>query len=267
MKKVKLFIVTYNAPNALHGTLEELFSSDFINSGNEIIIINNHSNFHVDQKFHGRCKVIHNQGRPDFSKGHLSRSWNQTLLHGFQDLNNPQSDIVVHAQDDTAFEKDWFSSLLELHKKYTFISDGVGDNFCSYTVEAVKNIGMWDERFCNIGYQEADYFLRAYIYNRDKSSINDSAHHRVWNALQKPLVNRLNTVWTRERTFDSLPYHKVSLQVFERKWSVTAAFWDQPDFFSKASQIKTPNIPTFMMYPYFEKDINNLTEKGYICLP
>jgi hypothetical protein len=44
------------------------------------------------------------------------------------------------------------------------------------TSNAVKQVGLFDERFCNIGLQEADYFLRCLLYNKDRSSLNDIEH-------------------------------------------------------------------------------------------
>lgn len=259
--KIKLFIVTYNAENELNQTLQSLFESDW-NQSQEIIILNNYSKFLLQTEFINKVTVLHNQCRPDFSTGHLSRSWNQALIHGFKNLNQPDADIVITCQDDTIFSKTWFSELLFYHKKYTFISSGHGDNLCSYTADAVKNIGIWDERFCNIGYQEADYFLRAYLFNKNKSSINDDGHHRVWNPLPKPLVKRPYKGFM-DRSLTSLPYHEISLKVFESKWPVTAAFWDEASFFEKANKISKPLINGYMLYPYFEKDINNLASKGY----
>ena len=51
MKKLKLFINTYNRPDALNKTLERLFLTDFVNVKNtEVIVINNHSNFFLKEK-------------------------------------------------------------------------------------------------------------------------------------------------------------------------------------------------------------------------
>src|SRR5260221_14630593 len=128
MLKTKLFITTYNNPQLLHENIKSLIASNFLNPPyREIYIINNHSNFVLDQSFQPNIRVIHNQGRPDFSTGHLARNWNQALLHGFKDLSNPISDIVIHVQDDTTYRKDFWLDLEQLHTKYNFITDGLGD--------------------------------------------------------------------------------------------------------------------------------------------
>ena len=35
-----------------------------------------------------------------------------------------------------------------------------GDALTSYTAAAISKIGLWDERFCNIGWQDLDYWFR-----------------------------------------------------------------------------------------------------------
>ena len=86
--KIKLYIVTYNNPEYLDKNLESLFETDLVDHDYEVTIINNHSNFKVREEFleDYNLKVIHNESRPDWSTGHLARSWNQCLINGFKDL-------------------------------------------------------------------------------------------------------------------------------------------------------------------------------------
>ena len=45
MKKIKIYLVTYQRENILNDSLDKLFSSDFKNHDNtEVNIINNHTN-------------------------------------------------------------------------------------------------------------------------------------------------------------------------------------------------------------------------------
>ena len=119
--------------------------------------------------------------RPDWSNGNLGENWNQCLIHGFESLKNPKCDYVVTLQNDTSLVHNWCSNLLKMHNKYNFIVGKFGDNIVSYTPQAVMNIGMWDERFCGIQYKEADYWIRALIFNKNKSLINDTLHGIVLN--------------------------------------------------------------------------------------
>jgi hypothetical protein len=139
--KFKLYIVTYRNPGDLAKNLATLFASDLMQYEYEINIINNHSEFSLPEEFIGRVNVLHNSLRADFSKGHLARNWNQAIINGFRDLKNPDCDILVHCQDDTNFMADWATHTINLHKKYSFVTYGWGDNFCSYTADAVRFMG------------------------------------------------------------------------------------------------------------------------------
>jgi hypothetical protein len=183
---ISIYIVTYRSRVDLNNNIASILASG---ADVRINVINNHSEFFLEPKHEKAVTVLHNNLRPNFSLGHLARNWNQSLLHGFQDLRNPASDIVITVQDDVIFKSNWLPNLLDLHRRYSFITMGGGDAFCSYLPEAVRKIGMWDERFCSIGYQEGDYFLRALIYNRENSSINDIQHGRLHNAVGSNTYN------------------------------------------------------------------------------
>lgn len=261
--KIKLFIVTYNNNNDLHNTLQGLWDSNFRNYNHEITIINNHSGLYVDDCFKNGLKIINNSLRPDFSTGHLARNWNQAIINGFCDLNSPDCDTLITCQDDTIFMPNWIENLLNLHEKYTFIAAGVGDNLCSYKAAAIKEIGLWDERFCNLGFQEADYFIRALVYNREKSSINDHGHGRILNDAGIEICRRpkLPGVLSEDH-HKSLVFHEISKKVFQAKWgNIIPSPW-KPEVLINPP-IKSL-ITNYVYYPYFEKNINDLIGKNYL---
>lgn len=251
--------------------MESLFSSDIFNYNCDIYVINNHSNFSIDDGFKDKTKVLNNNLRADFSTGHLSRNWNQAIINGFKSLVEPDCEIVIACQEDTIFLKDTFKRTFDLHKKYTFIQAGRGDNYMSFTPTAVKNIGLWDERFCNIGYQEADYFIRAYLYNRNSSTINDFSHKRFWNkeydCYDAPILHPWfktgqKVVDVSQAHKDSQKHHDISRAIFQAKWGkINDLEWNE-EFF-KALPPK-PLIPNYIFYPYFEKNIIDLKGKGYV---
>ena len=263
MKKIKLYIVSYNNYNDLNNNLESLFNSDWFDNNLEINIINNHSNFSLDHKYINKVKILHNLLRPDWSTGHLARNWNQAIINGFKDLNNPDCDIVICCQDDTLFDINWLPNLLKFHEKYDFIQMGIGDNFCSYGISAIKTIGLWDERFCTIQLGEADYFLRALIYNKEKTCLNDYQHGRLINNIDHSFITRPKPahIFSIDHR-SSMKFFHINEKVFKMKWGDTPYnYWDA----------KTLNNPpqnslifNFITYPYFEKDIDNLQNKGYI---
>ena len=275
MKKVKIYIVTYKNEIDINNNLQSLFESNFGNNDVEVNIINNHSEFKMDSKFDSKCNVIHNTLRPDFSNGHLSRNWNQALINGFEDLNNPACDIVIHCQDDLLWSKNWLDYLIGVHENFTFFTGQVGDAMCSYTPEAVKHIGLWDERFCSIVYQEFDYFLRALLYNRTKSSINSyvylpNTEDKITDLLLNPIpISDLDKHFPRRPDRNELRevehsksgrWMKQAKLIFFKKWGIPHP---RPVFFNKET-IGNPRIPNHIFYPYFEKDIYNLVEKNYL---
>jgi hypothetical protein len=103
--KIKHYIVTYNNNEVLNISLESIFNTlcKYDRDEYKVYIINNHSNFLIDPKFEAYVEVLHNMVRPDFSTGHLSRNWNQSIINGFADLSNPDCDIVITSQNDCIF--------------------------------------------------------------------------------------------------------------------------------------------------------------------
>ena len=298
--KIKIYIVTYNNNPILNDwALKTLFNSNCMISNNkkevnkeevnkeevnkeevnkeenkkfdeclfkydiQVNVINNHSNIRINEEYKNKINLMNNECRPDFSTGHLSRNWNQALIHGFKCLKNPDTDYVICCQNDVKFTKNWLELLMQMHEKYTFIQYGQGDSFHSYKPDAVKQIGLWDERFCNIGYQEHDYFLRALIYNFDKSSINSTNSRQFHNEMDLQILEKTKCGSKRgEKSHnESRQYHKVSRVVFRHKWgNVQPARWKK-NFKWIPKKAKSPS---YVYYPYFEKHIHDLKGKGYI---
>ena len=208
--------------------------------------------------------MLANNLRPDFSTGHLSRNHNQAIINGFESLIEPKCDVVVSCQNDTKVLKNWYQTLCEAMNTYTFLTQGAGDQFQAWKAEGVRNIGLYDERFCNIGHQEADYFLRAYLYNKEHSSINDRCHERIHNRHNQPLIEKTVTGWGRKESshMESQKLHGITVTMLQHKWGVeygNGKFWNRFNL----DQLKclTDN---YVMYPYFEKDIIDPVGKRYI---
>lgn len=264
--KVKVFIVTFQNEKFLLDNLESIKNSDIAVFNHDIYVINNYTSRFDLQEYcdKNNVKVLHNHLRPDFSRGHLSRNWNQGIVNGFQDLDSPDCDIVVLAQNDNIFLSDWCSRLVEYHKTYDFITMGGGDQFHSYTPRHVKKVGLWDERFCNIGYQEADYYIRSYLYNRERSSINDHGHKRLHNSIPNDFVicsdGLVGGMRNDEHHLRSLEYHKISRKILNQKWGGVEGNWDEQTL---ASLPRHSLIPSYVYYPYFEEKVEDLLSKGY----
>ena len=266
--KIKIYIVTYKNSIDLNNNLKSLFSSNLNGKNLKINIINNHSDFHLSNKYINRVNILHNTLRPDFSTGHLSRNWNQAIINGFKDLNNPDCDILIHCQDDILWSKDWLSKLIEIHKKYTFFTGQAGDAICSYTPEAVKNIGLWDERFCSIGFHEMEYFTRAYLYNGNKSTINAGTNkHNILHDIQQyfPYRPNRNEIREKEHVRSSI-FHTLNWKLLTDKWFDNTPNIEPKDYWNTFKKIgrKHSKLKNYLTYPYFEKDIYNLKEKNYL---
>ncbi len=111
-------------------------------------------------------------------------------------------------------------------------------------------------------------------YNKNKSSINDFFHERILN----PLPNVTGEKWkyigghpnimemvvhNNKKDIDStnaLNMCNGSDQLTQLKWGKFAVSkWDDLTIVPEKS-----NIMSFVMYPYFEKDVDCLKEKGYL---
>ena len=275
--KIKIFFVTYQEIETLNETLESFFSTCDSSMFSEICIINNHSNFKLSEKFDKIINVLHNECRPDFSTGHLARNWNQALLHGFKSLSNPDCDVLIHCQNDVKFYDGWLDKVLDLHKTYDFVAIGAGDCFCSYKPDHVKKVGIWDERYCGIGFQEADYFLRSVYHNFNKTSITDIGHNRMHNnvvprmsnprgfdAYEKAGICHMSNWEQGQNIFHKESAnngHGPSLKVFENKFNYCSP---SNININTNMNLYSGKLKTAMLYPYFEKDIYELKEKKYV---
>jgi hypothetical protein len=254
---VKVFVVAYKNDDLLLACLQSL-----LNRGEEqyeIFVMNNYAPIEADRlKLPDGVKLISNQARPPFSSGHLARSWNECIMHGMIDMINPQCDILVLAQADTIFAPGAITEIKKLVSDFDYITFGVGDQIQVMTPESIRKIGLYDERFCNIGYQEADYFRRAVLMNGKTSSINDPAHYRGHNLIPDDKVI-IHTPWGCKRrdpeTLRSMVHHEVSMNFFRHKWGDEKCT-DVMNWYGKAPK-------QYMLYPYFERDLPDLAEKYY----
>jgi hypothetical protein len=255
---IKIFILTYRAPQDLANNLNSLFSSDADKSRYQVHIINNHStDFQLGSDHLKSVKVHHQSLRADWGCGTPARDWNQALVLGFKNLINPDCKQIILCQDDCIWEKDWLTSLDKIHQDYDFYQCSWGDCFISVLPSAITKIGLFDERMCTLGYYEGDFLLRAWLYNRQRSSINDFHHQRV--------LNQTVTVANRASDERSTPrYMNHSGNIFALKWpGIDAQRWHKSLFNNPPSHSAIDN---YIFYPYFECDIENLKEKRYVIV-
>lgn len=257
-------MVTYKNPQCVHNNLTTLF--DTLTRSNayasiDITIINNHSQFYLDPKWNQYVKVVNNM-RLDNSCGHLSRDWNYAIMDGFRSLKSPQCDQVICVHDDVLWTENWLEKLFDIHKTYNHYMGDFGCTIQSYLPDAIKRIGLWDERFINIGYHEADYQLRARIYNTEKSSINDYEQGRVWNPTDILVIHPPHNHDKSVASNESYPYHPLSRLMFEKKWRLYPERWEKTGVLTNPPVC--PYVEGYMFYPYFERDVETLSEQRYM---
>ena len=246
----------------------------------EVTVINNHSKFEIHDDFKDTVSVMHNMTRPDFSVGHLPRDWNAAIVQGFKSLKNPDCDLLIHCQDDTVWQIDALARIVEASKKYSTILLGNGDCLVAHKPEGIRRVGLWDERFSCNGFHEMDYFLRSALYNGDEASINDVWHQilpaqrgqfprnpYLWNSLPygaTDIIYRPDTnIDRKEDKKHSFPYHAIAREVFLDKWGV---YPETEPLTQQVERHKANGPPgkSYIMYPYFEKDVETLEKQNYL---
>lgn len=259
--RVKHFIVTYRNDGLLDKCIDTILATP-TDHQREIFVIANHSSDYPNPR--EGVTVLRNVLRPDFSTGHLSRNWNQALMLGFVNLNDPQADLVICCQNDTEFEVGYLDLMINTHQRFDLITYGAGDNCVSYTAQAVRRVGLWDERFCNIGFQEADYFLRAAMYLNNKASINDEAHGRTHHPIRTTsIVRETVTGFDRRDPANraSVEHSRQSKAVYDMKWGQ----FPSEDWHGVHRPYPTRcEAMNFVLYPYFEGGVETLEEQNYL---
>jgi Glycosyl transferase family 2 len=262
MPTASIWIVTYNNSADLNANLRSLWANANWDALQFYVnIISNHSRIELEYEFLGCTRVYHNNLRDDQNLGHLSRNWNQALQLGFGDLNNPSHDLVITSQDDVLWEPYWCENLVEFMKNHSFVTQGHGDAVVIYKPEAVKRIGMWDERFCPSFYHEGDYFLRAFLYNNQASSINDPGHFRVWQPLDKSIISipEANQLRIDAKNM-SYGHAELPFKIWYHKWACPPIYWDTEHMQNNPPQ---PQIPAYIQYPHFEFAVETLEQQKY----
>jgi hypothetical protein len=275
--KVHIGIVTYNNSTDLNKLLKSLMDSDLMQHTYHIEIVNNHPTFHIEEQFQ-KFVTVYNTNRENHQEGHISKDYNSIIIRGFGSLATPKNDLVITIQDDNTVKPDFLQTLTELHKKYTMVTSGPGDNFVSYMPDAIRNIGLWDESLVSIG--DADYLLRAVIWNQPNTSLNDhgqgrcinpstnDAHREFWNPelrAESLLTNCASLVGneTRQENLKFLWKRVSTFSIgFSNKWGpgISEVAWDT-DFVSSIRETLRPNIHQQILHPEFEKDVINIQDR------
>lgn len=295
MKLIKVYIVTWKRNDVLGELLDDLFENSTFKDYEdcEVNIINNHSDFSIDEKYIDKVKVHHNMCRVDWSTGNLAADFNFALIDGFRDLKDPDSAIVVTMQNDAVLHPNWADCIIDQMDNYDFLVGYLGDNVVAYKPNHIIKTGLWDENYCTVYHKEADYYLRSLIYNKDKCSINDVLHRRLYNynsELTIDVIGERGFVINQNSTSRLMESEEHAMLRAEQdlcnpvtnyywswKWKDTKpdlpmikGSWQNPGWLINWPSELTenlpspPKVPQFVRHPYFEKDVEDLVGKGYV---
>jgi hypothetical protein len=263
-RQIRVFVVVFQRHQDARNLVEEMLKSDLTSFSFEIVVLCNFETFSFpadDPLFSANADnlaVLNNFARPSFSYGHLARDWNTAALFGFADLANPISDVVVGVQADVSLLDGWASRVYSEHTKGAtlFLQAGRGDAFHSWTAEGVRRIGLWDERFTDVGYQDGDMFLRALILEPDRVRIGDFHHGRVHRAPDYIVVGE-NGAGDRG---GSTQRHRHSGAFWAAKWGGRPYTWALE---TNASWFRNlaPAVPSSYVYPFFEWKLDGPVER------
>jgi hypothetical protein len=259
-RQFRIFIVVFKQHDHVRTLVEDLLRSDLTSFTFEIIVLNNFGTFSFPpgnpllEANSDNLTVINNYARLESSFGHLSRDWNTAALYGFMDLTNPISDIVVGLQGDASLFSEWATNVYTEHmmEGTLFLQAGCGDAFHSWTAEGVRRIGLWDERFTDIGYQEADMFLRAVVLEPERVRISDELHGRMHHP---PVFSVVADNGAHDRG-GSKQAHRHSGGFWKAKWGGRNTGWGDSEVVGAA-----PLVPSIYIYPYFEWKLDRPVER------
>jgi len=159
-----IYIVTYNRQKALNKSIRlYLESLPFVPP---ITVISNHSKCLIDDDLKEYVNVIDNVLRPDESWGYLPRNWNQCFQLGLVD-----HEWLLCSQDDVIVKPGWLEQVNSTD--YDFYSAPLGETRFLLNRAAFRRVGWFDERFCGLGFQEHDYFIRILNLMPESASIVD----------------------------------------------------------------------------------------------
>jgi hypothetical protein len=189
--KIKLYIVTYRRDDVLNQNLRTLWAGTRHPEWLEVTVISNHPEVQVEPgNLRPNLRVLINHTRHANSWGYLGRDWNFGIIDAFNTWKNPESvDWCVLAQNDVEWLPGWDTWLAGC-KDLDLISQPVGDAVVALNIEAVRRVGLFDERFCTLHFHDIDYLNRAAVALKARASVNDCHFGEIaaWNPVGNVLI-------------------------------------------------------------------------------
>jgi hypothetical protein len=189
--KIRVYIVTYRRDDVLNLNLRTLWAGVRDPETLEVTVISNHPEVRIEESNQRpNLRVLINSTRHANSWGFLARDWNFGIIDAFKTWENPEGvDWCVLAQNDVEWLPGW-DEWLATQKQFDLISQPVGDAVVALNIEAVRRVGLFDERFCTLHFHDIDYLNRAAVALRERASINDCHYSDIaaWNSAGNVLI-------------------------------------------------------------------------------
>jgi hypothetical protein len=276
--RLAVAIATYNEDESLRNLISVLSATEFYNASVNIMVINNNKK-RLEERIAWNLPpniVIHNNvflSTHDF--GHLARTWNQAILIAFDNLHHPKHDVLITLQADAELCPDWYTHILHMLKNgCQFAQIGRGDELVVHTIDSVRTIGLFDERFNGLTHQESDYFIRSRLYYPSHSCLHDYFHGYVYNPqeMSKMILNvsiptgyfRLrNSKQNETRTGDRLSAqrnNRNTLNLLRSKWCFLGNVFPCNKEVEKKIEnnlYRSPCRKMYPLYPWFERSVSN----------
>lgn len=190
--KIRVYIVTYRRDDVLNLNLRTLWAGARHPEHLEVTIISNHPQVEVaEENRRPNLRILINATRHANSWGYLARDWNFAIIDAFKTWENPDGvDWCVLAQNDVEWLPGW-DTWLAGSKDLDLISQPVGDAVVALNIEAVRRVGLFDERFCTLHFHDIDFLNRAAVALRERAGIFDGhpgAQAGDWNSPGNVLI-------------------------------------------------------------------------------
>jgi hypothetical protein len=269
-ENITIVVLSYNEDELLKNCLNSIVESDLVrqHEHNVRLIVTNTNRtplqLRITFELPPEVEVNENILASSHSTGHSARYWNQALIGGFDSLVAPVSKWVVTLQADSVLTADWWHFVKKrLDDGCGLFQLGYGDQLVVHTVDSVRHVGLFDERFYSIVHQEGEYFSRARMLYPIGTCINDPTHGRYLNFTE----DIFSKIFARNvepghgsgsdgerKVFSDYDSHiRYVNKLIESKWTgMNVMGWGGPDNTFTPPPMNSRN-PQPVLYPYFEK--------------
>lgn len=162
-----VWILTFNRPLALNRLIKSLGEQ-----GLRCNVFSNHPVLHIDSGNEPFVdERIINTLNSSESSSWCARSWNTIMMKAF-----PTTHDVILLQDDTVVAPAFAAWIEDKKKTYHFIWGPMGDQFHYTTIDVLKAVGWWDERYIGCYCGDFDYMKRV-LFSYDPEKVCIEEHH------------------------------------------------------------------------------------------